>query len=365
MSNSKINKLMADLKGQYGDNTVMFAGDMPVRGKVSCGSLALDFACGGGFPSDRVVEIAGEESTGKSTLAVLAMTQVLDANPDRGALVLDIEHKLSPEWLEFLVGPERMQRVIYSQPEHAEQATNVYKRAVKTGSVACVIFDSIGGAPTIRRNEDAEVASYGGNSIAITEFARTAAVMSAKYDCLTMGINQTRADVAGYHRLITPGGNGWKHACILRIQLVKGKGKVHEEITGEKVQIGYTVVGKVIKNQQAAPGRSATWWFFNIPTEKWGFGVDTREEIVRLGVLTKVFDVRGGWYYHNLLPADAKGEHKLQGYSRLSDYVREHPEIYPQLRQEVLVRLDDVASEVAPISDPEEPPVEDQMLEAP
>ena len=147
------------------------------------------------------------------------MTKFLDAQPDRGALILDLEHKLSPDWVRTLVGDERMDRLIYVQPDHIEQATNIFRQAVASGQICIAVLDSIGGSPTIRRNDNAEVASYGGNSQGVGEFARTAAALSAKYRCLTIGINQTRADMEGYHRMNTPGGKAWKHAVILRIQL--------------------------------------------------------------------------------------------------------------------------------------------------
>lgn len=205
MTNAKWDKLYTDLRTEFGEDTIMRAVDIPKRPGIPSGSLALDFAVGfGGMPQDRVIEISGKESSGKTTLALMIMTHFLDAqtDPSRGALVLDLEHKLTADWLEYLVGSDRMERIIYIQPDHAEQATNIYKTAVRSGQVCFALYDSIAGAPTKRRNDDAEVAGYGGNAGAITEFARSAANLSAKYVCLTVGINQTRDDFGGYNRLV-------------------------------------------------------------------------------------------------------------------------------------------------------------------
>lgn len=362
MTNTKLTSLMADLQKSFGQNTVMFASDIPQYPPITSGSLALDFAVGiGGFPRDRVIEIAGKESSGKTTLAIMAMTHFLDEQPDRGALIIDLEHKLSLEWLRFLIGEERMLRVIYIQPDHAEQATNIYKSALPTGQICFALYDSIGGAPTARRNDDAEVASYGGNSIAITEFARTAATLSAKHVCLTIGINQTRDDFAGYNRLTTPGGRGWKAACVLRLELVKSTREIeYATVQGEKIPIGHMVYAKVRKNQLGGPeGRVANWWFFSVPTREHGFGIDTMDEIVRLGIVTEVLRRTGGWYHHSAFPPDAKGEHKVQGLEAVKALVRSDESLRQTLASEVLASLDDHANEVAPISEVDAPVLEE------
>lgn len=356
----KLSDLKTSLTDKYGVDSVMFCSDIPVRSPISSGSIALDFACGvGGFPPDRCIEIGGGEGTGKSSLGLLAMMNFLDANPTRGALILDTEHRLTASWVEQLIGPERMGRVILAWPDHLEAATDIYMEAVGSGQICFAMLDSIGGSPSMRvTGKSAEIGQIGGNALAMTRFSQLACIYSQKYECLTLGINQIRADISGYNRYITPGGHAWRHACVLRIQLKRGKGKIDEEVSGEKIQVGYTVVGKVVKNSLAPPGRTAWWWFLSVPTEKHGFGVDRMDEIVRLATLTGVIITSGGWYTHPLLPEDKTGAHKIQGLARLTEYIKAHPEIHDVLAAEVMSRLGEVAAEVAPISDPDDAIVE-------
>ena len=139
--NPKIDKLLADLRQQFGENKIMRASEIPVGPPISTGSLALDFATGyGGFPSNRVVEIYGRPGTGKTTLALTTMLNALAMHPDKGALFMDVEHKLTKEWMAMIVGEDVMEnRILYVRPTSIENATNIYRQAVESGSVCCAI----------------------------------------------------------------------------------------------------------------------------------------------------------------------------------------------------------------------------------
>lgn len=345
--------LLGDLQKRFGSDKVMMASQIPVGPPVSSGSLALDVAtCYGGFPINRVVEIYGKEGAGKTTLALLAMTNALAAYPDRAALFLDIEHKITPTWMEMIVGTDLLEgRVIYMQPTSIEQATNMYRKAVETDQVCCAILDSIGGAPTVRANEDAEVALVGGNAIGVGTWSRAAAPLAAVHNCLTIGINQVRANMnPRAFADDTPGGKAWRHAAILRIELVRGRETEYAEIDGEKVPIGYNVFGKIRKNQVGPEGRTAMWWFHNVWTPEHGFGIDAVDEATRLSIATGVVTKKGGWYYHPDLPSG-----KVQGLPQLIATVKADPQLCTTIGTEVRARLKDHVSDVAPLSDPEIP----------
>ena len=284
------------------------------------GSLSLDFALGkGGLPLNRIVEIVGAEGGGKTTLALLAAREWIEAFPDRVVLYFDLEHKLTPEWAHKLMGQEAMEQLIIVDPESMEQATDIYREFVPQGDVSMAIIDSIGGAPTSRvmdPDRSAEKANVAGNAYAVTQFARFAANLSAKYDCLTIGINQMRDNMNPMSfALNTPGGRGWKHACIARIQLSRGKEKYYDVVSGEKIQVGYDIKARVFKNQLSSPFRTAEWNFFNQESEQYGpVGIDTAEECLRLATLVDVIDKRGGWLYHEAFPDGGKvnGEKKFR-----------------------------------------------------
>jgi hypothetical protein len=202
----------------------------------------------------------------------------------------------------------------------------------------------------MRRNDDREVASFGGNSIAITDFANIAAAMSHKYVCQTIVINQVREDFSGYHKHKTPGGNALRYMCSQRWITKKGQGKFNDKVNGEDVQIGFEVAVKLYKSGLSPGGRTASYRFYNVETEKYGFGVDTMEEIMRLGILTGAIERRGGWYHSPVLPEVTGGEHKILGRDRLEAFLRDHPDHQAAISHDVMERLKSgtYGNEVAP-----------------
>ena len=358
MANTVMDKLLLEMQAKFGADAIMRASEVPVNPPITSGSLALDFATGvGGLPSDRVIEVAGDEGSGKTTLGLLTMMHFLD-NDHRIALIIDTEHKLTMEWVQYLIGPQRMERVLYMQPDYMESATNMYIDAVSSGQVGFVLFDSIGGSPTKAAVEkEAEKVQVGGNAGAVTKFARIASTLSAKNRCLTFCVNQVRADMEGFRRHMTPGGHGLKHACVMRIKLRRStQDKVEAVVNGEKMVVGFKVFASVIKNQMAAQGRTAWWWFYNVETPEYGFGIDTLDEVVRLAVATKVITQAGSWYSHPALPEyKTSGEHKVQGIKGLGEAIAKDYSIKASIVSETMAVLKtdaSVASEVAPF-DPE------------
>lgn len=350
-----LNKLVAQIKKSYGDSSVYHLLEIPKYDIISTGSLSLDYALGiGGFPSNRVVEIAGKEGAGKTTLALHIIDGLLNRYPDKGVVFIDMEHKLESDWVSNFV--KDVDRLIVVKPADAEEGVNIYRDVVRSGQVSAVVWDSIGGSPTSGAlKKDANTAVFAGNSGIITQFSRYAGTLSGKYNVLTIGINQTRQDMGGYNRFMVPGGNGWKHACTIRLEVKRGpkkEGEAFQVINGEEQMVGYLVNVKVIKSSVSAPGRVASYWFYNVENDL-GFGIDRIEEVSRLSTLTRVVERRGGWHYHELLPGG-----KILGLSAFSGFLKGNPEAMQSIFDETMAKMrsgDIDMSEIVPMSaDPEQ-----------
>ena len=69
---------------------------------ISTGSLTLDQALGGGFGKGRLIEIYGPESSGKTSVALIAIGNV--QREGGKALFVDVEYALDPSYARKLGG---------------------------------------------------------------------------------------------------------------------------------------------------------------------------------------------------------------------------------------------------------------------
>src|SRR5690625_5485259 len=102
----------------------------------STGSLALYVALGiGGLPRGRVVEVYGQESSGKTTLALHAVAEAQKAGGT--AAFVDAEHALDPTYAEKL--GVNVDDLLVSQPDTGEQALEITDMLVRSGAVDIVV----------------------------------------------------------------------------------------------------------------------------------------------------------------------------------------------------------------------------------
>ena len=116
---------VAAIEKQFGRGAVMQMGDateiQPVA-VIPTGSVGLDRALGvGGFPRGRVVEVFGNESSGKTTLTLHAIAQVQAVGGV--AAFIDAEHALDVGYARKL--GVRVEELLISQPDTGEQALEI------------------------------------------------------------------------------------------------------------------------------------------------------------------------------------------------------------------------------------------------
>ena len=89
---------VGQIEKMFGQGSIMklnSAADVAGIPGISTGALSLDLALGGrGFPRGRIIELYGPESSGKTTLALHAITSAQKAGGI--AAFIDAEHALDP-----------------------------------------------------------------------------------------------------------------------------------------------------------------------------------------------------------------------------------------------------------------------------
>ena len=150
-------KAMASLQKTFDSEMVGVASEAANREIVSytTGSLMLDMALGGGsragFPEGRMIELYGPESSGKTTTALIAMAarqqleaERAEADPkyqEKMCVFVDAEHALDMKLAEEY-GVD-LQKLIYINPETAEDAMDALDLFIRTGEIGMAIVDSV------------------------------------------------------------------------------------------------------------------------------------------------------------------------------------------------------------------------------
>jgi RecA/RadA recombinase len=258
----------------------------------------------------------------------------------RFAVYLDLEGRFDESWARHFIEDRFIKKLIVTWPDNAEIATDMYTDAVKNYPVAAVVFDSIGGAPSQRvTNKSAQSGNVGGNALAITRFAQFAETLSNKYCCLTIGINQVRADMSGYHQLITPGGVAWKHACSLRIELKRKARDVVWDVEPGTVDstyiCGYKITARLHKNSIGRSGQSCEFWFYTNDCRYGDAGFGTIQELINLAVLSGVIEKGAGGVYRS----DYFDNGKIRGYDNMVAFIKERVDVSEELTKDMQNKL--------------------------
>ncbi|GBD10523.1 Protein RecA [bacterium HR23] len=317
--NRTLDLALAQIERTYGKGTVMRLGSperLPIDA-IPTGSLALDLALGvGGVPRGRVVEIFGAESSGKTTLAL----HILAEAQRRGgvAAFIDAEHAFDPLYAQNL--GVRLEDLLISQPDYAEQALDIVDQLVRTGAVDAVVVDSV--AALVPR---AELEGEMGDA----HVGLQARLMSQALRKLTANISRSRAVVVFINQLrekvgvlfgnpeTTPGGRALKFYASVRIDLRKG-----EAIKQGNEVVGIRVKARVVKNKVAPPFRTAE---FDIMFNR---GIAKEGDLVDLGTALGILKKAGAFYTY--------GETRLgQGRESAKEFLRQHPNIAQEIEKQI------------------------------
>jgi len=134
---------LSQIHKQFGEGAVMRLGQDPAMLKVAViptGALSVDIALGvGGLPRGRIIELYGQEGSGKTTLAmqVLANAQRMGGT----AAFIDAEHAF-PRELAEAIGMD-LDNLLISQPDTGEQALEITETLIRSAAVDAIAIDSV------------------------------------------------------------------------------------------------------------------------------------------------------------------------------------------------------------------------------
>ena len=309
----------------YGKGTVMKMGDAPVIevDSIPTGSLTLDVALGvGGYPTGRVVEIYGPESSGKTTLTLHAIAEC--QRKGGIAAFIDAEHAFDRSYAEKL--GVNTDELIVSQPDNGEQALEIADNLVRSGAIDILIIDSVA-ALTPKAEIEGEMgdARVGLQARLMSQALRKLTGTISKTNCTCVFINQLREKIGVMfgNPETTTGGNALKFYSSVRLDIRRST----QIKDGDKV-IGNRTRVKVVKNKVAPPFRLAE---FDI---MYGLGISKAGELIDLGVEHDILTKSGSWFSY--------GETRLgQGRDTVKQLFIDNPELADEVEAKIKAALSD------------------------
>ncbi|KAL8493912.1 hypothetical protein ACS0TY_024897 [Phlomoides rotata] len=256
---------------------------------ISTGSLRLDQALGvGGLPKGRMVEIYGQEASGKTTLAlhVVAEAQKLGGY----CAYLDVENAMCPLLAESI--GVNTGDLLVSQPDSAENLLSMVDTLTKSGSVAVIVVDSVAALVPQCEVDGVQCGPYRDlQSKIMTQALRKIHYSQCNSSTLIIFINQVRKklkSVEGSVRAeeVTCGGNALKFYAAIRLRISR-----RELLKTEDKATGLGICVQVVKNKLA---QSLTKAELSI---KFGKGIVRESEALDLACEHGVIVEDRGCYY--------------------------------------------------------------------
>ncbi len=259
--------------------------------------LSLNLAIGDirGVRSGRIIQLIGNPSSGKSTLAL-----DLIANAQKNAIkcaYVDFERTFDLSYSSTLgVDLKSLQMV---KPDFAEQGLEITELLIKDGGVQLIVIDSIPAAvPSVESekgySDNEKMAVAAGY---ITRFCRRVIPIIDNYNALIVILNQYRANISTLARSESkpygPRALGYASSLIIELARVKNE------------DLKTTVHAKATKNKMAPERKMAEF------TLVYGQGPDVVGDILTLAEQYGIVTKRGAWYVYGDLKAQGSENAKL------------------------------------------------------
>ncbi|MBK8983872.1 MAG: recombinase RecA [Ignavibacteria bacterium] len=313
---------LEQIQKEYGKGAIMKLGDKPILklASISTGSISLDAALGiGGVPRGRIMEIYGQESSGKTTICLHI---IAEAQKSGGlAAFIDTEHALDTSYAQKL-GVD-VNNLLISQPEYGEQALEICETLVRSNSLDVIVVDSVA-ALTPRAEIEGEMgdAVMGMQARLMSQALRKLTAAVAKSNVVLIFTNQMREKIGIMFGSpdTTTGGKALKFYASIRMEIKRiASIKDGTDVIGNRTRV------KVVKNKVAPPFKEVE---FDIIYNE---GISKLGDLIDMAVNKEIIKKSGAWFSY--------GENRMQGRDGVKKFLQEDKKSLMKLYNEVRIML--------------------------
>lgn len=323
---AEIDSIAAALSKKFGGKSVISMGPQITEvDTFTTGSLSLDCILGvGGVPDDRIVEIFGPSSAGKTSLALqLARNYVEERGYDRPPLFIDLERTTGLDLIRSMgLEPDKM---LFAYPDTAEEALQIAIDLGLSGQVGMIIFDSIDAAQTEKETKRSmDEMGVGDLPRIMSKSMRTLSKVCVDKKVLYIFINQIRMKIGVMYGNpeTTSGGNALPYYASIRMRVSSKADKSVSDALAMTVRI---------KKNKLAPAlnKSADFTFIC------GKGIDPYQDTIEFAKTMGILRFAGSSVKLSL---PDKEEYTLCTGGKLgaANHLRQNPEDYQAIRNACL-----------------------------
>ena len=319
-SNTALESVLSQIRKEFGELSILRLGenahaDIPV---IPTGALSLDLALGvGGLPRGRIVECYGQESSGKTTLALHVVANAQKAGGI--AAFIDAEHALDPGYAKKI--GVNLDDLIVSQPNSGEEALSICEQLCKSGALDVIVVDSVAAlTPQAEIDGNMGDSHMGLQARLMSQAMRklTGALAQSKTLCIFTNQVREKIGIMFGNPETTPGGKALKFYASCRMQVQR---------IGAIKDPGGTVIGnrtrvKVVKNKVAPPFTEAE---FDI---LYTCGISWEGSVLDAALARGVVEKRGSWISYGT-------EQLGQGSMATMEFLKSHPEVTAEIVEKV------------------------------
>lgn len=318
-----IEEAIDGIRKKHGNESIWRMSDRPIEAidVIPSGNIAIDIALGvGGYPRGRIIEIYGQEASGKTTLCLHAIAEAQRLGGQ--CAFIDAEHALDPQYAQA-IGVD-VNSLLVSQPDNGEQALGIAYDLIKSESIQLIVVDSVAAlVPLAEIQGDIGEAHVGRQARLMSSSLRMMTPSADKFGTTVMFINQLREKIGVMFGspITTTGGKALKFYASVRIDIAR-----KEQIKNGTEVIGNKTLVKIVKNKLAPPFTIAE---FDID---YGEGMSQAGSLIDLGVEFKILTKKAAWYYWN--------EHQIgQGKPQTKQFFKDNPEKMEELYSLIMREL--------------------------
>ena len=280
---------------------------------TGCHSLDWALACGG-VPRGRVIELYGNPSEGKTSLALFILGQI---QKQKGKVMfIDMEASFDKSFSEKL-GVDT-DNLFLSQPETGEEAFSIIEEIAKTRKMDVIVVDSVSSlVPRAELEGGIEKNNIASQARLISKGLRILTGILSRSETTVIFINQVRmkTGMTWGNPETTSGGKSLKFYSSIRLQVRSKKIKnKSEEVVGSRLFISCT------KNKTGIPFRKTEIDLF------FESGIDLSGDILDTGMEKGIIEKVGNTYMYE--------KEKLGvGRDQAKNFLSKNPDIVSRIKK--------------------------------